>query len=467
MMNDFSTLTADDLWKRMQPHLIAVLSELTFMNHFGLESRGVSIENNTLLVELTEDKDGESLLRTFASLFDVALRAENAPAGMKLKFVSPQPVAPVIPQKAPNFASNGAPKVDTLQPDMTFDSFVEGPSNQFPVTMARYVAMKPGDDVNRTNPLFLYGPTGVGKTHLMHAIGNMAKKLNPNLSILYTTSDNLLNEYVRSWTSDENKNTFRQKFRSVDILLVDDIQLMAGKKGFMDEFFNIFNALKDNHRQIVMTSDRAPKEITDLMDRLVSRFESGICADVDMPAYETRLNILLMKLRSYPGINLNREVLDFIAQKVTSSVRALEGALSSTIGYARMFPNNMAEAVTVEVLQKSVLKNFIAQEESIVKLSSADIQKAVCDHYDISLADLHGKSREQRIAVPRQVAIYLSRKLTDSSTTEVGNTFKRTHATVVYASKAINDLYKQGDQKTVKALKEIVTALGRSLSDLN
>lgn len=465
MANDIFNLAADTLWKRVLTHLIEELSELTVMNHFGMESRGISLENQVLTVELPEDKDGKLLLMKFSFFIENALKAADAPDGIELRFVNPQPVLPALTIDN-SVAASSKSSAETVLPEMTFDSFVEGPSNQFPVTMARYVATKPGDDVNRTNPLFLYGPTGVGKTHLMHAIGNLAKKINPSLSILYTTSENLLNEYVRSWTSDANKETFRQKFRSVDILLVDDIQFMAGKKGLQDEFFNIFNALKDNHHQIVMTSDRAPKEIPELMDRLVSRFESGICADVDMPAYETRLNILMMKLRSIPGITLNPEVLDFIAQKVTSSVRALEGALSCTVNYARMFPANMSSAVTVEVLEKSVLKNFIAQEASIVKLTCHDIQKAVCDFYNISMADLNGKSREQHIAIPRQVAIFLCRKFTDCSATELGHSFNRSHATALHACNVINELYKSNDTKIVTALKSIISELGRSISEL-
>lgn len=466
-MDTVDALFAETLWKKIRDHLISELSELTVMNHFGMESRGLSLSNNTLTVELPEGKNAKLLNQQFGFFIHNALTAAEAPEGLKIDFKTPEPI--FVPQPTsipvPKLSSTAPDGMETLQPDMTFDSFVEGPSNQFPVTMARYVAANPGDDINRTNPLFLYGPTGVGKTHLMHAIGNLAKKLHPELNIRYTTSENLLNEYVSSWTNDANKEAFRKKFRQVDILLVDDIQFMASKKGLQDEFFNIFNALKDNRHQIVMTSDRAPKEIPDLMDRLVSRFESGICADVDMPAYETRLNILNMKLRSIPGVKLNSDVLDFIAQSVTSSVRALEGALSCTVNYARMFPNNMETAVTVDVLKKSILKNFIAQENSIVKLTCSDIQKVVCSYYDITLSDMNGKSREQSIAIPRQVAIFLCRKLTDSSATELGHAFNRTHATVLYACNSIHNLFKQNDAKIITALKSITSTLGRSLED--
>lgn len=463
-------LVADKLWQTILSNMLNEVSQLTIITNFGNNTRGIAFENNTLAVELPEGKNVHLLNQQFGFFLNNAIAAAEAPADLRIEFKVPEPVftpAPAPTFTAPASTSGSRESSDTLQPEMTFESFVEGPSNQFPVTMAKYVANNPGDDINHTNPLFLYGPTGVGKTHLMHAIGNLAKKTNPTLNILYTTCENLLNEYVSSWTSDSNKEAFRKKFRMVDILLVDDIQLMAGKKGFMDEFFNIFNALKDNHRQIVMTSDRAPKEIPELIDRLVSRFESGICADVDMPAYETRLNILLMKLRAIPGIKLNRDVLDFIAQRVTSSVRALEGALACTVSYARMFPNNMETAVTIDVLEKSILRNYIAQEENIVKLTCADIQKAVCAHYNISIADMNGKSREQHIAVPRQIAIFLSRKLTDASATELGHTFNRTHATVLHACKVIQNLFRDNDPKTVASLKEIVSHFHRNISELN
>lgn len=469
-MNENDILSADTYWKRILDHLNRELSPLTVMNHFGTESKGVSITDHTLTVELSEEKNEQELLQKFGYFFQNAFKVAELPEGMKIHFTSPKPVQVAIPVPTPT-AQPTRPvdrsAAETINPLMTFDTFVQGPNNSFPLAMARYVACKPGDNINRTNPLFLYGPTGVGKTHLMHAIGNLALQQNPNLVVRYTTSENLLYEYVSSWTNDANKEAFRSKFRSVDILLVDDIQFMAKKEGLQSEFFNIFNALKDNQRQIVMTSDRAPKDVPDLMDRLVSRFESGICADVDMPAYETRLNILKMKLRDYPDVTLNNNVLDFIAQKVTSSVRALEGALSCTVSYARMLPGNAANAVTIEVLEKSILKNYIAAENSIVKLTCPDIQRVVCSHYDISLQEMNGKSREQHIAIPRQIAIFLCRKLTDASATELGHAFNRTHATVLYACNAVQTLYKDNDQKTIVALKAIVSTLNRSMSDLN
>ena len=472
MTND--SFSAEALWTQIRDYLISALGELTFMNHFGMDCKGISLVDNTLTVELAEDKNASELSQQFAYFIQTALRVVNAPAGMRIHFqhvASEIPEVPVVDIASPvSQAAQEAAK--TINEKLTFNSFVQGPNNSFPLAMARFVATNAAagshanEDSNHTNPLFLYGPTGVGKTHLMHAIGNLARKLNPNLVVRYTTTEALLNEYVSSWSTDANKEAFRRKFRTVDILLVDDIQFMAKREGLQNEFFNIFNALKDNQRKIVMTSDRAPKDVPDLMDRLVSRFESGICADVDMPAYETRLNILKMKLRAFPEIALNNNVLDFIAQKVTSSVRALEGALSCTINYARMFPGNR-EAVTVDVLEKSILKNFIVEENSIIKLSCTDIQKAVCDYYDISMQDLNGKGREQHLAIARQVAVFLCRKLTDCSATEVGRIFNRTHATILHACKSIYGLYKENDAKTVTALKTIVSKLGRSISDLN
>lgn len=463
---------AETLWNKTLEGLTAALSEVTTMQYFG-GSRGLSLEGNTLRVELPEDKDGDLLRQQFGYFIDKALAAAEGPEGLSVRFervapkVHPTKSALTDETSAHQETRSSGTQSTGLQERFTFDTFVRGPSNDFPMTMAQYVAKNPGDEANRTNPLFMYGPPGVGKTHLMHAIGNMAVGLNPNLSVLYTTSENLMNDYVRSWTSDDRKEAFREKYRTPDILLVDDIQYISGKKGLQEEIFNIFNALTAAHCQIVMTSDRAPNDIPDVMDRLADRFQSGICADVDIPAYETRLNILMLKLRSYPDVSLSREVLDFIAQRVSSSVRALEGALSCTVNYARMFPGNAASAVTVEVLERSILKNFIQQEESIVRLTCADIQKVVCTHCDVRLEDLCGSGRTRDIAIPRQIAMFLCRKLTSSSLPDIGRAFKRQHSTVLYSCGTVQDLFKAGDPQTVATLKSLVAALGRSLSDLN
>lgn len=458
---------AKGLWEATLKELSQLLSQVEVMRYFG-GSEGLSLDGQTLKISLPEDKDGALLKRNFGTFIQNALLKVSDRPNLGFDFVSTQaelPMGAFGATMAP--AQGGQGTEEGLLKHFTFDTFVMGPSNQFPLTMAKYVAQHPGDDANRTNPLFLYGPTGVGKTHLLHAIGNMAREHNPKLRVLYTTSENLMNEYMGQWKAGESSNeaiqAFQNKFRTPDILLVDDIQYMTGKSGLQNEFFNIFNALKDAQKQIVMTSDRAPAEIPDLVDRLVSRFQSGLTLDIEVPAYETRLNILRMKLTSYPDVKLSNDVLDFIATRVSSSVRALEGALSVTINYARVKGSD----VTVEELEKSLLRTYIQQEEQILRLSCVDVQRAVCSYYNVRMDDLVGQGRSREVAFPRQVAVFLCRKLTFSSTTEIGKAFNRNHTTVLYSCTTVQNLYKDGDTSTVSALKAILATLGQTTSALN
>ena len=466
---------AATIWARAKEDLKAVLSEVTMLRYFG-ETVGTSLVDGVLEVSLPEGGDAAQLA-PFAFFVETAVQRCGAPEGTKVHYVVPSSASAGLadaPQggvgERPESAARRISGGEGLLPHLTFDLFVRGPSNDFAVVMAQYVAQHPGDETSRTNPFFMHGPTGVGKTHLLHAIGNLAIKQNPSLRVLYVTSEQLMNEYMRQWTggahSDAAKAAFRERYRTPDILLVDDIQYMAGKKGLQDEFFNIFNALKDAKRQIVMTSDRAPTEIPELVDRLVSRFQSGIIADVEIPTYETRLNILMLKLRAYPDVTLGRNVLEFIAQRVSSSVRALEGALATTVNYARMFPGDAGSAVTTDVLEKSILRNYIREEETLVRLTCADIQKAACEHFGVTMEELCGKARDKRIATPRQIAVFLCRKLTSSSTVDIGHAFNRNHTTILYSSTTVQNLYLSGDHETVSAIKAIVSLLGRTLSDL-
>jgi chromosomal replication initiator protein len=457
---------AQKVWQAALGHLSNSFSELDMLRYFG-GSEGVSFDQHCLTIALPEGhkSTGVELERNLGVFIKNALIHVTQRKDITFTFTGPTApiVAPVAAAPMRGGVEQG--KEEGLLKHFTFDTFVMGPSNQFPLTMAKYVAQHPGDDANHTNPLFLYGPTGVGKTHLLHAIGNMAREHNPNLRVLYTTCENLMNAYMAQWKENSNEaiQAFQNKFRTPDILLVDDIQYMTNKHGLQNEFFNIFNALKDAQKQIVMTSDRAPAEIPDLVDRLVSRFQSGLTLDIEVPAYETRLNILRMKMVTYPDVVLSNEVLDFIAMRVCSSVRALEGALSTTINYARM----KGSAVTVEELEKSLLKTYIAQEEGIMRLSCVDVQRAVCSYYNVRMEDLVGQGRSREVAFPRQVAVFLCRKLTYSSTTEVGKAFNRNHTTVLYSCTTVQNLYKDNDGPTVTALKAILATLGQTTSILN
>lgn len=467
-----SQLTFEQLWNEVLKVLTEMLSELTVVKYFG-GSRALRVEGSKLVVELAEgQQNGKQIEGLFGNFISAALERAGGEEVTQVIFCEkPVPVAQQVVEPVRQVVSDSGE--ETLMETLTFDRFVEGPCNQFALAMARMVAQKPGDKQNGTNPLFMYGPTGVGKTHLLHAIGNMAKDLKPSLRVLYVTSERLTNEYMQQWRGDEQTKAraieaFRRKYRKEpDILLVDDIQYISRSEGFQNEFFSIFNDLKEAGRQIVMTSDRAPTEIPNIMDRLVSRFQSGISTNVDIPGYETRYNILELKLRGYPGVTLSREVMEFIARRVSSSVRALEGALSTAMRYAQTVAKGREHTVTVEALEKSVLKQFLMNEETIVQLTSRDIIEKVCRYYDVVPARVFGEGREREVALPRQMAMFLCRKMTSDSLPEIGKLFNRKHSTVSHACTTVQALYKNGDNQTVTALKAILTDLGLPISALN
>ena len=467
-----SQLTFEQLWNEVLKVLTEMLSELTVVKYFG-GSRALRVEGSKLVVELAEgQQNGKQIEGLFGNFISAALERAGGEEVTQVIFCEkPVPVAQQVVEPVRQVVSDSGE--ETLMETLTFDRFVEGPCNQFALAMARMVAQKPGDKQNGTNPLFMYGPTGVGKTHLLHAIGNMAKDLKPSLRVLYVTSERLTNEYMQQWRGDEQTKAraieaFRRKYRKEpDILLVDDIQYISRSEGFQNEFFSIFNDLKEAGRQIVMTSDRAPTEIPNIMDRLVSRFQSGISTNVDIPGYETRYNILELKLRGYPGVTLSREVMEFIARRVSSSVRALEGALSTAVRYAQTVARGREYTVTVEALEKSVLKQFLMNEETIVQLTSRDIIEKVCRYYDVVPARVFGEGREREVALPRQMAMFLCRKMTSDSLPEIGKLFNRKHSTVSHACTTVQALYKNGDNQTVTALKAILTDLGLPISALN
>ena len=305
----------------------------------------------------------------------------------------------------------------------------------------------------------------------LHAIGNLVRRQNEHLRVLYTTTANLKNEYIRQWQAkneelERAKEMFREKYWTTDVLLVDDIQYMD-TPGFQTEFFNIFNEMLQHGRQIVMTSDKMPREMPQLMERLVDRFQSGLSASVDIPDYVTRYNILKMKLNAYPAIQLSNEVIDFIAKNVTSSVRALEGALSTTINYAKIFPTPSGQNITVDVLRNSILRQYIQNEQSIVQLTCEDICKAVCKHFEVVRERLFGESREREIAIPRQIAMFLCRKLTTNSMQELGRFFNRKHPTISHACKLVQEQYKDGEASTVAHVRAVMNDLGQPIAALD
>lgn len=308
----------------------------------------------------------------------------------------------------------------------TFEEFIVGPSNNFAHAAAQAVAQAPA---RAYNPLFIYGGNGLGKTHLMQAIGHHVLATS-HASVCYISCEQFLNEYITA-LQDRSLVQFRKKYRSADVLLIDDIHFLANKDALQEEFFHTFNALFDARRQIVLTSDRSASEIRGLEKRLVTRFEWGLVTELDAPDLETRIAVLRHK-QGQSDVRIPDELIMFIAENVISNMRSLEGALVRAVSYRSL----TGQELTVDAL-KYLLRDIIEKERQ-TKLSFDDVQKAVAEHFDVRVADMTSKHRPRAVAMPRQVAMYLCRRLMRSSLPEIAGAFHKTHATVLHAYKTID-----------------------------
>jgi chromosomal replication initiator protein len=313
-----------------------------------------------------------------------------------------------------------------LNINYTFDSFVVGPSNQFAHAAAMASAQSPS---RAYNPLFIYGGVGLGKTHLMQALGNFMLSKKSRGKVCYTTSEAFLNEYIEALQTNSLAK-FRKKYRTVDALLIDDIHFLAGKDRLQEEFFHTFNAIFENHKQIVMTSDRPAGELEGLAPRLVSRFEWGLVVEMESPDVETRVAILRKKSEQLK-LSIDPDLLFYIAERISSNIRRLEGALIRVASYISLTGQSM-DMAKMEFLLRDTL-----DQEKKHAVSVESIQKTVAEHFDLRVGDLLGRKRTQNIVWPRQVAMYLSRDMTSQSFTSIGNSFGRNHATVVHACKTV------------------------------
>jgi len=340
---------------------------------------------------------------------------------------------PVVPKKKAKKAVKKTPVDDESRyipgynPRFTFDHYVVGDENKFCFAASKAVASAPG---RVYNPLFIYGNTGLGKTHLMQAVAQEIIGRKRRAKVEYLSSEEFFNKYIEALES-RKLPSFRRHIRSLDLLLIDDVQFFKGKERLQEEFFHTFNALFNAHKQIVLTSDRPPHEIDGLEKRLVSRFECGQIVDTLPPDYETRLAILRQKQKEQK-IKLTDDILDFIASRIKSNVRRLEGALIRLTSYVSMMNEEM------DILTAQQLLGSMLEEEVAKKVTIQNIQRQVADYYDIRVADITGTKRPQNIAFPRQVAMYLSREMTEESFPSIGETFNRNHATILHAYKAIN-----------------------------
>ena len=316
-----------------------------------------------------------------------------------------------------------------LNPKYTFDSFVIGNSNRFAHAASLAVAESPA---KAYNPLFIYGGVGLGKTHLMHAIGHYVLQNNKNAKVVYVSSEKFTNELINAIKDDKNED-FRNKYRNVDVLLIDDIQFIAGKERTQEEFFHTFNALHDANKQIILSSDRPPKEIPTLEDRLRSRFEWGLIADIQVPDFETRMAILKKKA-DVEKLNVANEVMVYIATKIKSNIRELEGALIRIVAYSSLTNRE----ITVD-LASEALKDIISKKQS-KHITIEIIQDVVANYFNLRVEDLKSQRRTRNVSYPRQIAMYLSRKLTDMSLPKIGEEFGgRDHTTVIHAYEKISD----------------------------
>src|SRR5512147_214662 len=392
--------------------------------------RYLSLDGSTLRIAVPNAQFREWLSKNYLGVLQEAL-AEAGEPGLRVVFEeAPEEPASVAPAASP------ASERDTthLNPKYTFESFVVGASNQFAHAAARAVAEIPSKSYN---PLFIYGGVGLGKTHLMHAIGHYIQARDRQLNLCYISSDRFINEMINAIRFDRLP-AFRQKYRAIDVLLVDDIQFIAGKDRTQEEFFHIFNALHDGQKQIVVSSDCPPRQIPTIEERLHSRFEWGLIADIQAPDIETKVAILRKKAEA-ERVELPENVALFIASKVRTNIRELEGSLIRLIAYASL----TGREIDLD-LARDVLRDLLHTEEKPVSIEM--IQKYVADHYSLKISELKAKNNSKSVAGPRQIAMYLTKNLTGSSLPEIGKEFGgKHHSTVIHSIRKIEEMRKDPD----------------------
>ena len=376
---------------------------------------------------------------------EIVVGTARANAAAATPTAGPVPAAPGIPAAAaqdevaaPRAAPCGPADVDELGAQLdqryTFKNFVVGKPNEFAYAAARRVAE--ADSVS-FNPLFLYGGVGLGKTHLMHAIAWHIREHNPTRRVLYLSAEKFMYRFIRALRSQDTMS-FKEQFRSVDVLMVDDVQFIAGKDATQEEFFHTFNALVDQGRQIVISADKSPSDLEGMEDRLRSRLNSGLVADIHATTYELRLGILASKAEQM-GVQVPQKVMEFLAHKIASNVRELEGALNRVVAHAQL----VGRAITLESTQE-VLHDLLKASDR--RITIEEIQKRVAEHFNIKLAEMSSARRSRQVARPRQIAMYLAKQLTSRSLPEIGRKFGgRDHTTVMHAVKKVEEL-KGADQ---------------------
>lgn len=424
-----------DLWERVLAEMEKKVSKPSFETWLK-STKATVIQNDVITVTAPNEFARDWLEDHYASLTSDTIEQLTG-SRLEPKFVIPQneseddllleqpPKKTPKPELADEISSR-----TMLNGKYTFNTFVIGSGNRFAHAASLAVAEAPA---KAYNPLFIYGGVGLGKTHLMHAIGHYVMEHNPSANVVYLSSEKFTNEFINS-IRDNKAVHFRNKYRNVDVLLIDDIQFLAGKEQTQEEFFHTFNALHEESKQIVISSDRPPKEIPTLEDRLRSRFEWGLITDITPPDLETRIAILRKKAKA-ENLDIPNEVMLYIANQIDTNIRELEGALIRVVAYSSLINKDMNADLAAEAL-KDIIPNSKPK-----MLTITDIQKLVGDYYQVKLDDFKAKKRTKSVAFPRQIAMYLSRELTDSSLPKIGSEFGgRDHTTVIHAHEKISKL---------------------------
>ena len=411
----------------------------------------IEIQDNVLSLGVANEFSQIWLQDNFLPLVREAVN-QVSKEPLQVKFiVDATAIAPVLPPVAVCKGIPTRPVLNIkLNPRYTFDTFVVGSNNSFAHAAAFAVAQAPA---KAYNPFFLYGGVGLGKTHLMQAIGHCVASANKSLKVCYVTCEQFTNEFIQA-VQTHTMTKFRKQYRQVDVLLIDDIQFLGGKEQTQDEFFHTFNSLSDTHKQIVLSSDRPAAEIANLESRLVSRFEWGLVTELQMPALETRIAILKKKA-ALLDVKVPEQAIEYLAERIRTNVRRLEGALIRVASYASL----TGKEITIDLLEE--LLHDALHEEAKHTITVDLIQRKVAEHFDIRLADMTSRRRPQNVAFPRQVAMYLSRTLTDRSLVNIGESFGgRDHGTVMHACRLIETKMAANDRLR-QTVSHLQTALQR------
>lgn len=436
----------DGLWTRLLAALEGKLPPAA-LDTWVRPGHLVMVEGDHIQVGAINSFSRDYLMEHYLDALQAAARECLGGSPRVSVVVAPQPPTTAPRPRPPRAADVPPPGTDGLNPRYTFETFVVGSSNRFAQAACQAVAELPS---KAYNPLFLYGGVGLGKTHLLHAIGHQIHRLFPHLSALYLSSERFTNDLINAIRYDRTTE-FRAKYRTIDLLLVDDIQFISGKERTQEEFFHTFNDLYDSHRQIVISSDCSPKEIPEIEERLRSRFEWGLIADIQPPDFETRVAILRRKAE-LERVQLPDDVSYLVASRVKSNIRELEGSLTRMIAFCALAGREM----TVDLVQE-VLADLWGEEEKVITIEQ--IQRKVSDFFGLRPSELKAKRRTRAIAFPRQVAMYLARQLTHASLIEIGRAFGgKDHTTVLHAVEKVQTLL-QEDPKFRKTIDTLIQGI--------